>query len=97
MLFYHHVLSDVVGGKPLLATYCGMCRSGRVYDIDWPEGTPEFMCSVLFHLTPYYAIASPKAGGVKKQARRRKARQGDQLEDIYFEQMTLQKWRKASR
>ena len=43
MLFYPHVLSDVVGGKPLLATYCGMCRSGRVYDIDWPEGTPEFM------------------------------------------------------
>ena len=40
LLFYHHQLSDTVGGRPILATYCGMCRSGRVYDIDYQEILP---------------------------------------------------------
>lgn len=28
---YHHKVQDSVGGKPVLVTYCTMCRSGRVY------------------------------------------------------------------
>jgi len=32
MVFYHHQIPDEVGGQPIFATYCGMCRAGRVYD-----------------------------------------------------------------
>ena len=93
MLFYHHVLHDVVGGKALLATYCGMCRSGRVYDIDWPEGTPEFnlVGAISFNAILRDSITESwwrqETGEAAKGAR-----QGDQLEDIYFEQMTLANW-----
>ena len=93
MLFYHHVLHDVVGGKPLLATYCGMCRSGRVYDIDWPEGTPEFMLvgAISFNAILRDSITQSwwrqETGEAAKGARK-----GDQLEDIYFEQMSLANW-----
>lgn len=31
-LGYHHQLIDTVGGKPLLVTYCTVCRTGRVYE-----------------------------------------------------------------
>ena len=93
MLFYHHVLSDVVGGKPLLATYCGMCRSGRVYDIDWPEGTPEFMLVGAISFNAILRDSITQSWWRQETGEAAKgARQGDQLEDIYFEQMTLKNW-----
>ena len=93
LLFYHHQLSDTVGGKPILATYCGMCRSGRVYDIDWPEGMPEFQLvgAVSFNAVLRDSITQSwwrqETGEAAKGARK-----GSQLEDIYFEQMSLGNW-----
>ena len=93
LLFYHHVVSDTVGGKPILASYCGMCRSGRVYDIDWPEGSPEFMLvgAVSFNAVLRDNITQTwwrqETGEAVKGARK-----GDQLDDIYFEQMSLENW-----
>jgi Protein of unknown function (DUF3179) len=29
---YHHHLQDTVGGKPILVTYCTVCRTGRVFE-----------------------------------------------------------------
>ena len=31
-LGYHHQVQDTVGGKPVLVTYCTVCRTGRVYE-----------------------------------------------------------------
>jgi hypothetical protein len=31
-LAYHHQVQDTVGGKPMMITYCSVCRSGRVYE-----------------------------------------------------------------
>jgi hypothetical protein len=28
---YHHQVRDTIGGKPLMITYCTVCRTGRVY------------------------------------------------------------------
>ena len=28
---YHHMVTDTVGGQPVLVTYCSVCRTGRVY------------------------------------------------------------------
>lgn len=32
LLGYHHHVQDTVGGKPVLVTYCTVCRTGRVYE-----------------------------------------------------------------
>lgn len=29
---YHHQVQDTIGGKPIIVTYCTVCRSGRVYE-----------------------------------------------------------------
>jgi hypothetical protein len=29
---YHHQVQDTIGGKPVLVTYCTVCRTGRVYE-----------------------------------------------------------------
>jgi hypothetical protein len=31
-LGYHHFLTDTIAGRPILVTYCTVCRTGRVYD-----------------------------------------------------------------
>ena len=31
-LGYHHHVQDVVGNKPIMVTYCTVCRTGRVYE-----------------------------------------------------------------
>src|SRR4051812_7925573 len=30
-ILYHHQVRDTVGGKPVMVTYCNVCRTGRVY------------------------------------------------------------------
>jgi hypothetical protein len=29
---YHHQVRDSIGGKPIMVTYCNVCRTGRVFD-----------------------------------------------------------------
>ncbi len=29
---YHHQVKDSIGGKKILITYCGLCRSGRIFE-----------------------------------------------------------------
>ncbi len=31
-LGYHHHIQDTVGGKPIMVTYCTVCRTGRVFE-----------------------------------------------------------------
>ncbi|HEV8515858.1 MAG TPA: DUF3179 domain-containing (seleno)protein [Cyclobacteriaceae bacterium] len=31
-IVYHHQVQDVIGGKPMIITYCSVCRTGRVYE-----------------------------------------------------------------
>jgi hypothetical protein len=37
---YHHQVRDTVGGKPVMVTYCTVCRTGRVFE-PVVKGTPE--------------------------------------------------------
>ena len=39
-IVYHHQVQDEVGGKPLLITYCSVCRTGRVFE-PLVKGEPE--------------------------------------------------------
>ena len=31
-LVYHHQVQDTIGGRPILVTYCSVCRTGRVFE-----------------------------------------------------------------
>lgn len=39
-LGYHHQVRDTIGGKPIMVTYCTVCRTGRVYE-PVVNGQPE--------------------------------------------------------
>jgi len=39
-IVYHHQVQDVIGGKPMIITYCSVCRTGRVFEPS-VKGQPE--------------------------------------------------------
>ncbi len=39
-LVYHHQVRDTIGGKPVMVTYCSVCRTGRVFE-PIVKGHPE--------------------------------------------------------
>jgi hypothetical protein len=39
-IVYHHQVRDTVGGKPVMITYCSVCRTGRVFE-PLVKGQPE--------------------------------------------------------
>jgi|SRR6185436_15353178 len=92
---YHHKVQDSVGGKPVLVTYCTMCRTGRVYSPLVKGKYQQFRLVGARHYNAviedndtrtwwYQATGEAAAGSMK----------GKFLEQIPFEQMTLKSWLK---
>lgn len=70
MLFYHHQITDEVGGKPVWVTYCGLCRSGRVYDIERDGSSMQFGL-VRSPRAGYSAMPTSRRISAKKTAKPR--------------------------
>jgi len=90
---YHHKVQDTVGGKPILVTYCSMCRTARVYDPVIEGKYQHFRLVGARHYSAviedeetgswwYQASGEAGAGPMK----------GKTLADIPSEQMTLREW-----
>jgi len=90
---YHHQVKDTIGGKPMIITYCNVCRTGRVFE-PIVEGKPEtFRLVGMDHFNAMFedeatgswwrqATGEAVAGPLK----------GKQLAEIGASQLTLRKW-----
>ncbi|MEM6305816.1 MAG: DUF3179 domain-containing (seleno)protein [Pseudomonadota bacterium] len=95
MIFYHHQITDEIAGQPIWVTYCGLCRSGRVYDIavDGKALTFELVGAITFNAV----FRDLQTGSWWRQETGEAAKgpmQGRALEDVPFEQMSLENWLK---
>jgi len=60
-LGYHHQVHDTVGGKPMIITYCTVCRTGRVYE-PLVNGKPEkFRLVGMDHFNAMFEDANTKS------------------------------------
>jgi hypothetical protein len=60
-IVYHHQVQDVVGGKPMIVTYCSVCRTGRVYE-PLVKGQPEkFRLVGMDHFNAMFEDATTKS------------------------------------
>lgn len=90
---YHHQVRDTIGGKPMIVTYCNVCRTGRVFE-PLVEGRGEtFRLVGMDHFNAMFedetsgswwrqATGEAIAGPLK----------GKQLPEVGATQMTLRKW-----
>ncbi|MEP7170722.1 MAG: DUF3179 domain-containing (seleno)protein [Bacteroidota bacterium] len=90
---YHHKVQDSVGGKPVLVTYCTMCRTGRIYSPIVNGRYQKFRLVGARHYnavmededtkTWWYQATGEAAAGPMR---------GEFLEEIPCEQMALKAW-----
>jgi Protein of unknown function (DUF3179) len=58
---YHHQVRDTIGGKPVMVTYCNVCRTGRVFE-PVVNGSPEnFRLVGMDHFNAMFEDSSTKS------------------------------------
>lgn len=92
-LGYHHQVRDSIGGKPIMVTYCTVCRTGRVFEPIVNGRLEEFRLVGMDHFNAMFEDQSTKswwrqatgeavAGPLK----------GQLLPEFPSTQTTLKKW-----
>lgn len=92
-LGYHHQVQDSVGGKPVIVTYCTVCRTGRVYEPVVNGKQEQFRLVGMDH---FNAMFEDKTTGswwrqVNGEAITGKLK-GSRLPELYSTQTSLSKW-----
>ena len=60
-IVYHHQVRDTVGGKPLMITYCNVCRTGRVFEPVVKGKTENFRLVGMDHFNAMFEDATTKS------------------------------------
>lgn len=93
MLFYHHQLGDDLGGQALWVTYCGLCRSGRIFDRTVDGEALDFQ---LVGAINYNAVLKDLQTNTWWRQETGEAAKGHhsgkELAEIPFEQMDMENW-----
>jgi len=92
-ILYHHQVQDTIGGKPMIVTYCNVCRTGRVFEPTVKGQHEKFRLVGMDHFNAMFedlttgswwrqvtgeAIAGPLKGEI--------------LPEVQSSQLTLKKW-----
>lgn len=90
---YHHQVKDKIGGKPVMITYCTVCRTGRVFEPLVEGKYDEFRLVGMDH---FNAMFEDKSTGTWWRQVNGKAvagkLKGKQLPEFESMQTTLEQW-----
>lgn len=92
-LGYHHHIQDTVGGKPILVTYCTVCRTGRVFEPIVNGKYEKFRLVGMDHFNAMLEDATTKSWWrqVNGEAIAGKLK-GQYLPEVYSTQASLSEW-----
>ena len=90
---YHHQVRDTIGGKPVMVTYCTVCRTGRVFS-PFVDGKPEnFRLVGMDHFNAMFEDATTQSWWRQVNGEAVAGPlTGKSLEEIPSQQMTLRAW-----
>ena len=96
-LGYHHQVQDTVGGKPVIVTYCTVCRTGRVFEPLVNGKYENFRLVGMDHFNAMFEDANTKSWWrqVTGEAITGKLK-GQQLPEVYSSQTSLATWLKLN-
>jgi hypothetical protein len=92
-LGYHHHIQDTVGGKPIMVTYCTVCRTGRVFEPVVNGKKERFRLVGMDHFNAMLEDATTKSWWrqVTGEAITGKLK-GQQLPEVFSTQTSLADW-----
>ena len=92
-LGYHHHVQDIVGGKPILATYCTVCRTGRVFEPIINGKKETFRLVGMDHFNAMLEDATTKSWWQQATGKAVAGKlKGQQLPEVMSVQTSLIKW-----
>ena len=90
---YHHQVLDTLGGKPIIVTYCTVCRTGRVYEPIVNGKQESFRLVGMDH---FNAMLEDKTTGSWWRQVTGEAiagpLKGQRLPEVYSQQSSLSEW-----
>lgn len=92
-ILYHHQVQDTIGGKPMIITYCNVCRTGRVFEPTVNDKHEEFRLVGMDHFNAMFEDAT--TGSWWRQATGEAVAgplKGQALPEVTSNQVTLKKW-----
>lgn len=92
-LGYHHQVQDTLGGRPILVTYCTVCRTGRVFEPIVNGHHETFRLVGMDHFNAMLEDANTKSWWrqVTGEAIAGKLK-GQKLPEVYSSQTSLGEW-----
>jgi hypothetical protein len=92
-LGYHHQVQDTVGGKPLIITYCTVCRTGRVYEPVINGRTEQFRLVGMDHFNAMFEDATTKSWWRQATGEAIAGKlKGQKLPEFFSTQTSLAEW-----
>ncbi|WP_276503812.1 DUF3179 domain-containing (seleno)protein [Terrimonas pollutisoli] len=92
-LGYHHHVQDIVGGKPILVTYCTVCRTGRVFEPIINGKKETFRLVGMDHFNAMLEDATTKSWWQQATGKSVAGKlKGQQLPEVLSTQTSLIKW-----
>lgn len=92
-LGFHHQVQDTIGGKPVMVTYCTVCRTGRVYQPIVNGKYETFRLVGMDHFNAMFEDVTTKSWWrqVTGEAIAGKLK-GQQLPEVFSTQTSLARW-----
>lgn len=92
-LGYHHQVMDTLDGKPVMITYCTVCRSGRVYEPIVNGKQEEFRLVGMDHFNAMFEDKTTKSWWRQENGEAIAGKlKGKKLPEVYSVQTSLGKW-----
>lgn len=90
---YHHQVFDSIGGKPVIVTYCTVCRTGRIYE-PVVNGKPEtFRLVGMDHFNAMFEDKTTKSWWRQVNGKAIAGElKGQSLPEVASTQMSLGRW-----
>jgi len=96
-LGYHHHIQDTVGGKPVLVTYCTVCRTGRVFEPVINGKHEQFRLVGMDHFNAMLEDATTKSWWRQETGEAIAGKlKGQQLPEVFSTQTSLVEWLKLN-
>ncbi len=94
-LGYHHQVQDSIGGKPVLITYCTVCRSGRAYEPTVMGRKEKFRLVGMDHFNAMLEDENTKSWWQQATGKAVAGTlKGQQLPELASKQLSLEQWLK---
>lgn len=92
-LGYHHQVMDTLAGKPIMVTYCTVCRSGRVFEPVVNGKQEEFRLVGMDHFNAMFEDKTTKSWWRQENGEAIAGKlKGNFLPEVFSRQTSLIKW-----